>query len=513
MKYFVYTRKSTESDEKQALSIPAQVRELNEFANKQQCYIYELLEESKSASKPNNRPVFSEMINRIKEGECSRILCWHTNRLSRNPMESGIIMQMLADGEIEEILTPQKSITNENANDILLGVEFGANSQFSKELSINTKRGLKQKVLRGEWPTYAPPFYINCKTGKGTKNIKPCEENYIYYERLVDEIIAKKLPLDSAHKVLFEWGVKSKRGRPFSRNTVIRSLRNPVYYGGLVYKDMEEQKGKWQPLISKDKWLLLQETLDSKSKPIRTKHNHPFRKQITCTKCGYTIVPYTKTKKSGKSYSYYGCSKRGGNCNNSPIRAKDLEEQILLNLKKIQLDQKTLEYLKEESAKRLDKELDYEFRKVDEIAEEYKDVSGKLDSLLKMRINKELTKEEYLNAKQPLIERQKALEDLRGDVKYNREDVKKQLELFFEKCFEIEDLFVNGTSEEKSELVSALSENLTLYNMELGWNFKKPWSHMISVNIEDKNFDWGGWWEEFGNYLLSSKLVLSTSSV
>lgn len=497
MKYFVYTRKSTESDEKQALSIPAQVRELKEFADKSDYKICRIFKESKSASKPDNRPIFTEMISKIKEGECSRILCWHTNRLSRNPLESGIIMQMLTDGVLEEIVTPQKSITYENANDILLGVEFGANSQFSKELSINTKRGLRQKILRGEWPTYAPPFYVNYGVKKGAKNIKPNEKNSMYYERLVDEIISKNLPASSAYKILAEWGVKSKRGRPFSKNTVVRLLRNPVYYGGLVYMGVEEQKGTWKPLISKEKWLLLQETLDAKSKPIKTRHNHPFRKQIKCGNCGYTIVPYTKTKKSGKSYSYYGCSKRGGNCDNRPIRAEDLEEEILKNLSQIKLDKKTLTYLKEESCKRLDKELDYEFSKVDEVNKEYKDLSGKLDKLLKMRINNELTKEEYLNAKEPLIERQRRLEELRGAVKYDREDIKKQLELFFERCFEIEDLFVNGTSEEKSDLVDALSENLTLYNKKLGWNFKEPWYHMISIDIEDKNFDWGGEFEWF----------------
>jgi site-specific DNA recombinase len=492
MEYFVYTRKSTETDEKQALSIPAQVRELKDFAVKNGLSIYEVLEESKSASKPNNRPTFSEMIERIKSGECRRVLCWHTNRLSRNPMESGIIMQLLADGQLLEILTPQKSITYENANDILLGVEFGANSQFSKELSLNTKRGLREKVLRGEFPTYAPPFYLNVGTEKGRKNIIPNPDNYTYYEKLVNEVLTKRIASDRAHKILESWGVRSKRGVPFSRNTVNRLLRNPVYYGGLVFKGMDEQVGKWKPLISKTKWLQLQDVLDDKTKPMQTKYNHPFRKQIVCAKCGYSIVAYTKNKPNGKSYTYYSCSKRGGKCSNKPITSNNLELQILENLKTIKLDKNTLEYLKKETRLRLDEEMEYEFSKLDSIEAEYKEVTKNLDNLLKMRLAGELTSEEYMNTKEQFSERQRALEELRKGYNYNREDIRNQLELFFESCFQIENLFINGTPEERSQLIYAISENLNLADGKLGWNFKEPWSHMISVDIADENFEWGG---------------------
>ena len=491
MKYFVYTRKSTESDERQALSIPAQVRELKEFAVDKDLEIYEIFEESKSASKPNNRPEFTQMIERIKAKECQRILCWHTNRLSRNPMESGIIMQMLSDGQLLEILTPQKSITYENANDILLGVEFGANSQFSRDLSYNTKRGLREKVLRGEWPTYAPPFYINVGRKKGEKNIAPNPNNYEYYERLIDEIINHRIPAEHAHKILKDWGVKSKRGNPLSRNAVIRLLRNPVYYGWFEYKGMEPRKGAWKPLVRKEKWDKLQKVLDDKSKPTQSKHNLPFRKQIVCAKCGYTVVPYRKIKPSGKVYTYYGCSKRGGNCSNSPITQKDLEQQIIEHIQKIKLDEETLNTLKTMAKEKLGEELKYEFNKRDDYEKEYQEVSEHLSELLSLRVGKEINAEEYQEAKEPLVVRKEELEELKDAVKFNKEDIYKQLELFFENCFNLEELFINGTFEEKSQLVHTISENLTLNDKKLGWNFKEPWSHMVSIDIDDENFEWG----------------------
>jgi len=514
MKYFAYTRKSQEADEKQALSIPAQVRVLQEMSESEDIEIYELFKESKSGRIPDKRPLFSEMIERIKSQECQRIICWHTNRLSRNPRESGDIMQMLTDGQLLEILTPQKSITGENSNDILLGVEFGANSQFSKDLSRNTKRGLREKVLRGEWPTYAPPFYVNHGKLKGEKNIIPNPENYKYYEKLVDEIISGRLRAEQAYKILTKWNIQSKRGKPFSRNTVLRLLRNPVYYGWLEFKDMDGRMGTWKPLISKKKWSRLQKVLDEKSKPSQTKHNLPFRKQIVCGKCGYTIVPYKKTKPSGKFYTYYSCSKRGGDCSNKAITREDLEEQILDNIKKIRFSKKTLEKLKKMAREKLKDELKYEFDKRDRYEEEYKEVSEQISSLIELRIAKEITAEELKEMKSSLVARRSELEELRDAVAFDRDEILQQLELFFENCFHLEKLFINGTFEERSQLLYTISENLTLDDKKLGWNFKEPWSNMVCVDFEDKNFEWGALVDTIMNYkyceLPNLKFIMDT---
>ena len=66
MKYFAYCRKSSEGEERQALSIPAQIDEINRiFADMPEIEIVEWLEEKMSAKAPG-RPVYSRMIKRIE---------------------------------------------------------------------------------------------------------------------------------------------------------------------------------------------------------------------------------------------------------------------------------------------------------------------------------------------------------------------------------------------------------------------------------------------------------------
>ena len=60
-KYFLYARKSTEDDDRQVMSIEAQLFELRELARKENLEILEEFQESKSAKTPG-REVFGEMM-------------------------------------------------------------------------------------------------------------------------------------------------------------------------------------------------------------------------------------------------------------------------------------------------------------------------------------------------------------------------------------------------------------------------------------------------------------------
>ena len=73
MKYFIYTRKSTESEDRQVMSLESQFSELKEFAAKEKLEIVASLSEAQTAKEPG-RKVFAEMLDRICAGEAGGIL-------------------------------------------------------------------------------------------------------------------------------------------------------------------------------------------------------------------------------------------------------------------------------------------------------------------------------------------------------------------------------------------------------------------------------------------------------
>src|SRR3990167_10362580 len=134
IKYFLYARKSSESEDRQVQSIDDQTNRLKKLAQDLHLDIKKTYIEAKSAKKPNNRPIFDEMIQRIENGDANGILCWQINRLSRNPIDSGKLSWLLQQGTLKSIQTIDRQYLPDD-NVLLFSVESGSANQFILDLS------------------------------------------------------------------------------------------------------------------------------------------------------------------------------------------------------------------------------------------------------------------------------------------------------------------------------------------------------------------------------------------
>jgi len=76
IKYFIYCRKSSEEEERQILSIEAQLTELREYAKQQGLFIVREFAESQSAKAPG-RPIFNQMVAELEQGNAQGIVAWN----------------------------------------------------------------------------------------------------------------------------------------------------------------------------------------------------------------------------------------------------------------------------------------------------------------------------------------------------------------------------------------------------------------------------------------------------
>src|SRR3989338_8349684 len=160
MKYFIYTRKSTDSEERQILSIESQLSELKEFAAKEKLEIVASLSEAKTAKEPG-RKVFGEMLARIEKGEAQGILAWHPDRLARNSIDGGKIIYLLDTGKILDLKFPTFWFDSTPQGKFMMNIAFGQSKYYIDNLSENIKRGHRQKLRKGIWPGFAPLGYLN----------------------------------------------------------------------------------------------------------------------------------------------------------------------------------------------------------------------------------------------------------------------------------------------------------------------------------------------------------------
>ena len=156
IKYFIYARKSTESDDKQMASIEDQIAEATKLATQLNLEVVDIISESKSAKEPG-RNGFNEMIARIRNSEAQGVLTWKLNRLARNPIDGGIVIDLLQKNTIKHIQTYGKEYLPTD-NVIMMYIEFGMSNQFSNDLSVDVKRGMRQKAKRGWYPCPVLPI-------------------------------------------------------------------------------------------------------------------------------------------------------------------------------------------------------------------------------------------------------------------------------------------------------------------------------------------------------------------
>jgi DNA invertase Pin-like site-specific DNA recombinase len=228
MKYILYARKSTEDDDKQILSIEAQIFELKEFAAKEKLEIVgPTFVETKTAKEPG-RMKFAEMLSFLESGKAEGILSWHPDRLARNSVDGGKIIHLVDRGVIKGLKFPCFWFEPTPQGLFMLNIAFGQSKYFADNLRENVKRGLRQKIRRGEWPGRPPVGYIN---NLATKKIE------------IDKIKAPKIrkffELYSTGNYTFQslanWCHENKLtgfwDKPFSISSSQRTLQNIFYIG------------------------------------------------------------------------------------------------------------------------------------------------------------------------------------------------------------------------------------------------------------------------------------------
>ena len=268
MKHFIYSRKSSEDDDRQALSIVAQLSELNAIAQKNDLAIVDILTESKSAKEPG-REVFNEMLRRIEGGEADAILTWKLDRLARNFDDGGRIIGMLQRGVIQEIRTFEKTYLPTD-NVLMIAVEFGMANQYVRDLSVNIRRGIREKVRRGIACSKAPLGYFN---EPRLRTMEPHPTNFPKLKRILELFATGEYTLTSIQREITKAGLVGLRSKqPLTLSSIEHILRKPFYYGVFFHKG-ELHQGTHVPMISKKTFDQIQSALIANGKP-----RHGFRK-------------------------------------------------------------------------------------------------------------------------------------------------------------------------------------------------------------------------------------------
>src|ERR1039458_3919920 len=257
------------------MSIEAQLVELTEFARRENIYIAETFVESKSAKQPG-RTEFNRMLEKIHASkEPVGILAWHPDRLARNSIDGGQIIYLVDQEKVCALRFSTFWFEPTPQGLFMLQVAFGQSKYYSDNLSENIKRGIRQKLRRGEYGHKAPVGYLN---NAKTRNIEPDPTKAKIIQHFYKEFSKGNYNLESGRHYLSSLGVECPNRKPFTPFMIFRLLTNKTYLGIIEHKG-EVYEGNFQPLIDKATFETVQRILKERARPRKNNklHYFPFR--------------------------------------------------------------------------------------------------------------------------------------------------------------------------------------------------------------------------------------------
>lgn len=300
MKYCLYARKSTKSEERQILSIDSQVKEILQLAERENIEIVDIRRESHSAKDSGQRPVFKELLEDIRRGRFNGILTWAPDRLSRNAGDLGSLVDLMDQKLLLEIRTYGQHFKNSPNEKFLLMILCSQAKLENDNKGINVKRGQRTRCEMGLRPGVAPTGYLNEKHSdrKCHTNIDP--ERAPVIKKMFEKVAYEKWSGKKIYMWLkFDLNFRTANGKKhLSLGNIFRILYNPFYYGMFEYPKESGNwyQGKHEPIITKE--LFDQTHAQLKSNVMRIENQEfAFTKLMFCGLCGSGITACEKWKK------------------------------------------------------------------------------------------------------------------------------------------------------------------------------------------------------------------------
>lgn len=513
LRYVLYARKSSEDAGAQAKSLPDQINDCLDYAENKGIVVIETLRESRSAKVSGRRPVFAKMLKDLEAGKYDGILAWHPDRLARNSLEAGMIVDMVDNGKIKDLKFPTLEFTNDSSGKLLLNIMFAMSKQYSEHLSESVHRGVDSNLAQGK-SGGMPKWGYN--RSEITGYYEP-DENFdfvkrgfkMYLEGHSQREIMEFWRRNDVHRMtkLTRKNKNIKRVNIYdSDSTIGNVLSDPFYYGILVQSgqkvDLREILPSFQPMITEDQFGLVQARRRKIKKiPVASvkaqsgKVFIPFRQFVRCGSCGHFMHVSRSKSGNGNRYLYFRCGNQDCTREKKNIRAQVVLDDIYKILDRMRFTKRDVEKIQDhltdyienrhnkliEEKLRINAAFKAKKRRQAELAQSFIDLGKDAPAEAKRMVNEQL---------EECREDISALQLERGEIEakiFDPDQIQEILEELTNQLESLSDKMKSGDSWQKDQLARNLFTNLEISNKnEVSYRWKKPLEPLFSKRINGK---------------------------
>jgi DNA invertase Pin-like site-specific DNA recombinase len=406
MRYFVYCRKSSESEDRQVASIESQLSTLRRsFADRPEIEIAHVFEEAFSAKAPG-RPIFGEMMREIEKGSAHGVIAWAPDRLARNSIDGRRIVYLLDTGIIKDLKFATYTFENNSQGKFMLQIMFGQSKYYSDALSENVKRGLRTRIEKGWHPTKPPLGYLN---DPQTRTIVRDPERFHRVREMFELFLTDRYSAPQIWKIARnEWNLRTHRGKCSGGSLIPLSYMHKTltnrFYAGIIEWNGQVYRGAHEPVVSIEEFERVQELLHRSLRPRAKTIHFAYTGLMRCGECGFSVTAEDKVNRHGKHYIYYHCSHRRHDydCRQPVVTVQVLERQIERFLAELSLPERIHSWAVQNLAAddKIEQQAIEERRKTLRDAQER--ARRALENLTSLRVRDMISDDEFLHERRTL---------------------------------------------------------------------------------------------------------------
>jgi len=536
--YGVYYRKSSEAEDKQAQSIPDQVRDTETVIKKEKLTIGKKYPRESQTAFKIGRPIFADLVKDSLDGKINAILCWHPNRLARNPRDGGMLLWLIDEKILKEIRTPSRVYRNTSSDKFMLQLEFGMSKKDSDDKSEVVKRALEGRAKRGLPNGVAHVGYINDQTKeKGNRDWLKDPMRYPLVEKILTMMLTGKYSVRELHihardeLKLTTITRKKMGGQPIALSYMYTLLKDPIH-AGFFFQESSGEKVRYEfthfkPMITEDEYWKIQDMLGTKGRPRMTKRkavynhftkcgtcngtlSHDFKFQVICSGCKKKFSYLNRSScpvcdlaidkmasPTFLSYVFYYCindKKHLTKCPDNGIEERSLEKQLLADMEQnLAISKELSAWCIDNIGKLKDEAIDDAINLQRNLEQEKTVIEGKLKRLTMLRISSDHSAEEDAEFDRIQKELRQELSLLELKATETNVDWMSEAKRDFNLMSEVRSIIQTGTVEQKRDLLHAFGSNLTISVKKLTVTNKKSIeafkSYLLLARAENKAFE------------------------
>ena len=505
-KAVILARVSTEEQEK-GYSIDAQLHRLKQYCERKELEIIESFTVVESST-TGERKQFHEMMTFVKrQKQCIAVVADKVDRVQRSFKEFPVLDALVQKGKIELHFNSEGYVIHKDSvsqDRFMWSIGVVLAQGYVDSLRDNVKRSIAHKLRNGEWISQAPIGYEHFTNERGKPDIRIDPVRAPLVKTLFEKYSTGCYSLSQLVKIAKDIGLTNSRGNKGNliKPHIYKIIQEPFYYGLMrVKKTGEEYPHRYETVITKQLFDRCQEIRTGKGKSHSRygKHDYLFRGLLTCANTGKqcTAETHKKTYTNGDTakWVYVVSYKPGDTKKKVWTREDDVEKQVMHALDTLTIkDEGYLQDIMSWIRSTHDSKKSYHKQHTRTLKKEHTEIENKIERLMDMRINEEVSKEEFIKNKKRLKDRQYEITELIHAYDITEDEFNNRLICLINIANGASRAFRGSDIHEKREMLSFIFQNLTLKEKKLEYTMRYPFNLFADANktgewcrLEDSN--------------------------